>query len=259
MLAISYYLQAIYPQPRPHIMKHPLSSVLCGLIFIFLTHSSTSNPAVNFNSLNIITEEFPPFNYSENGQPTGSSVELLLKASAAVGSPISRDRIKIAPWARAYQTALSSTDVMLFSTTRNKERENLFKWAGPIGQNRTVIFAKKSAGIGQIDDMSTIDKKLVVIRDSVDDQQIVKANTPSKMITRTTKPDAAAKMLATGRVGLWAYNEVTALEILKRNNRNIDDYEIVHILSSDEMYFAFSKDVDDSVIQLLQKGIDQVR
>jgi ABC-type amino acid transport substrate-binding protein len=240
-------------------MKYSLSSMLTGLIFIFLAHTSTGSQAVDFNSLNIMTEEFPPFNYLESGQPSGSSVELLLKASAAAGSPITRDQIKMAPWARAYQTALSSTNVMLFSTTRTKQRENLFKWAGPIGQNRTVVFAKKSAGIRKIDDISIIDKKLAVIRDSVDDQQIIKANAPSDMITRTTKPDAAAKMLATGRVDLWAYNEVTAVEILKRNNQNIDDYEIVHVLNSDEMYFAFSKDVDDSVIQLLQKGIDQVR
>ncbi|MFT6221479.1 MAG: ABC-type amino acid transport substrate-binding protein [Candidatus Endobugula sp.] len=78
------------------------------------------------------------------------------------------------------------------------------------------------------------------------------------MITRTTKPDAASKMLSTGKVDLWAYNELTAIEILTRNGQNIDDYEIAHISNSDEMYFAFSKDEDDSVTQLLQ-DIDQAR
>jgi polar amino acid transport system substrate-binding protein len=220
---------------------------------------ASSVSAADLSSLNIMTEEFPPFNYSESGKPVGLSVALLIKASAAAGSPITEKDINMAAWARAYKTALSGPNTMLFSTTRTEFREDLFKWAGPIGQNRTVVFAKKSSGIGQIADMSTIDKKIVVIRDSVDDQMTVKANVASKLITRASKPDAASKMLSTGRVDLWAYNELTAIEILKRNGQNIDDYEIVHILSSSDLYFAFSKDVDDSIVQLLQKGIDMVK
>jgi len=107
--------------------------------------------------------------------------------------------------------------------------------------------------------MSVIDKKVVVIRDSVDDQMTVKANVSTKLITRASKPDSAAKMLSTNRVDLWAYNELTAIEILMRNGQSLDDYEIVHVLSSSDLYFAFSKDVDDSVVQLLQKGIDMVK
>jgi polar amino acid transport system substrate-binding protein len=239
-------------------MKNSLSTLLSSFIFLCLAHVSASQ-AADFNSLNIMTEEFPPFNYSENGQPAGKSVDLLIKASAAAGSPVTKDKINMAAWARAYQTALSGPNVMLFSTTRTEQREDLFKWAGPIGQNRTVVFAKKSSGIGQIEDMSAIDKKVAVIRDSVDDQMTVKANTPSNLITRASKPDAAAKMLSTGRVDLWAYNELTAMEILERNGQNLDDYEIVHVLSSSDLYFAFSKDVDDSIVQLLQKGIDMSR
>jgi ABC-type amino acid transport substrate-binding protein len=119
-------------------MKHSLSSLLSVLAFTFLAHISTSQ-AADFSSLNIMTEEFPPFNYSDNGQPAGQSVDLLLKASAAAGSPITKDKINMAAWARAYQTALSGPNVMLFSTTRTEQREDLFKWAGPIGQNRTVV------------------------------------------------------------------------------------------------------------------------
>ncbi|MGS2717444.1 substrate-binding periplasmic protein [Eionea flava] len=239
-------------------MKRTLSTFLSSLAFVCMAQISSIH-AADFSSLNIMTEEFPPFNYSKDGQLTGTSVELLLKASEAAGHPISRSDINMAAWARAYQTAVSGPNVMLFTTTRTEQRENLFKWAGPIGVNRTVVFAKKSSGIGQISDMSTIDKKVAVIRDSVDDQLTVKANTPAGMITRASKPDAAAKMLATGRVDLWAYNEITAKEILQRNGQNVDDYEIVHVLATSDLYFAFSKDVDDAVVELLQKGVDMVK
>jgi polar amino acid transport system substrate-binding protein len=239
-------------------MRPILFNAFFSLIFLFMVQTSSSY-AADFASLNIMTEEFPPFNYSNKGQPSGRSVELLINASAAVDSPITRNKINIVTWARAYQTALSGPNVMLFSTTRTAQREEFFKWAGPVGQNRTVVWAKKSSRTGKIEDMSTIDKKIVVIRDDVDDQTLVKVNTPSNMIARVSKPDAAAKMLASGRVDLWAYNELTAIEILTRNGENMGDYEIAHVLSSSDLYFAFSKDVDDSVVQLLQKGIDMVK
>jgi len=76
---------------------------------------------------------------------------------------------------------------------------------------------------------------------------------------RASKPEGASKMLISDRIKLWAYSENSAIQQLKDAGANIDDYEVVHVLKSSELYFAFSKDVDDSVIQLLQKGIDQVR
>jgi len=103
-----------------------------------MTHISVST-AADLNSLNIMTEEFPPFNYSDNGNLSGLSVDLLIKASAAVGSPITEKDINMAAWARACKTTLSGPNTMLFSTTRTEQREDLFKWAGPIGQNRTVV------------------------------------------------------------------------------------------------------------------------
>ena len=86
-----------------------------------------------------MTEEFPPFNFSDGGKAAGRSVDLLLEASAAIGQPVSVEDITIAAWARAYKNTVSGPNAMLFSTVRNTEREPLFKWAGPIGVNRLVI------------------------------------------------------------------------------------------------------------------------
>lgn len=239
-------------------MKRTLSTFLSSLALVFMAQVSSIH-ASDFSSLNIMTEEFPPFNYSENGEPAGTSVDLLLKASEAAGDAITKDKINMAAWARAYQTALSGPNVMLFSTTRTDQREDLFKWAGPIGQNRYVVWTKKSSGIGEVADISSISDKIAVIRDSVDDQLVAAANVKANLITRASKPEAAAKMLASDRVKFWAYNDITSVQLLEGIGENVDDYEIVHVLSSSDLYFAFSKDVDDAVVQKLQKGIDMVK
>ena len=215
--------------------------------------------ATDFSQLTIMTEDFPPFNYKEGGKAAGSAVELLTQASAAVGKPITNDKINVMTWARAYKTVQSGPNALLFSMTRTESRENLFKWAGPIGENRVVIWAKKSSGIAPFDNIKDNSEKVAVVRDTVGDQLMVSAGSTDDGLMRASKPEGASKMLINDRIKLWAYSENSGAQQLKDAGANIDDYEIVHVLKSSELYFAFSKDVDDSVIQLLQKGIDQVR
>lgn len=239
-------------------MKRSISTTLSGLCLLFFAYGSSSQ-AADFNSLNIMTEEFNPYNYTENGELTGKAVDLLIAASSAVGKPIAKEKITVAAWARAYKTALSGPNVLLFSTTRTEERESLFKWAGPLGGNRTVVWAKKSSNIEKFDDVSQTKEKIVVIRDDVGEQLVLSAGTPEGMVTQISKSENAAKMLISGRAKLWGYDEGSALTILEGLGENLADYEVVNVVKATELYFAFSTDVDDSIVQLLQKGIDEVR
>jgi polar amino acid transport system substrate-binding protein len=232
-----------------------LTTGLLGLLLAF----SMQAKADDFNQLTIMTEDFPPFNYKEDGKAAGSAVDLLMQASAAVGKPIDNDKINVMTWARAYKAVQSGPNALLFSMTRTDTREDLFKWAGPIGANRLVIWAKKSSGIAPFDNVKDNPEKVGVVRDTVGDQLMVAAGATDDGLMRNSKPEGAAKMLMSDRVKLWAYSENSAIQQLKDAGANIDDYEVVHVLKSSELYFAFSKDVDDSVVQLLQKGIDLVR
>jgi len=215
--------------------------------------------ASDLSKLTIMTEDFPPFNYKQDGKAVGSAVDLLMKASAAAGDPIANGKINVMTWARAYKAALSGPHVLLFSMTRTEAREDLFKWAGPIGKNRLVIFAKKSSNIAPFTDVKDNALIVGVIRDTVGDQLMVAAGVSDEGLMRNSKPEGAAKMLVSDRVKLWAYSENSGSKQLTAAGANMDDYEIVHVLKSSELYFAFSKDVDDSVVQVLQKGIDAVR
>jgi polar amino acid transport system substrate-binding protein len=215
--------------------------------------------ANDFSQLTIMTENFPPFNYKQDGKAAGSAVELLTQASAAVGKPITNDKINVMTWARAYKAVQSGPNALLFSMTRTESREDLFKWAGPIGENRVVIWTKKSSGIAPFDNIKDNSETVSVVRDTVGDQLMMTAGAVDGDLKRTSKPEAAAKMLINDRVKLWAYSENSGAQQLELAGANIDDYEVVHVLKTSQLYFAFSKDVDDSVIQLLQKGIDQVR
>jgi len=56
--------------------------------------------------------------------------------------------IKIYPWIRGYILTCQNQNTVLFATARTPEREELFKWVGPIVKDKkSVIISKKSKNI----------------------------------------------------------------------------------------------------------------
>jgi polar amino acid transport system substrate-binding protein len=93
--------------------------------------------------LMFVTENYPPFNYVENGTIKGIAVDLLTGVYRHTDTTSFSDRIWVYPWSKAFETTLSRNNTVLFATVRLPERENLFKWAGPLGSERKVIFANR--------------------------------------------------------------------------------------------------------------------
>ena len=55
-----------------------------------------------------MTEQYPPFNYldEEDGQLKGITVDILMEMFKKAGVGITRDELRILPWARAYKALL---------------------------------------------------------------------------------------------------------------------------------------------------------
>ncbi len=94
-----------------------ISLVLCGLAI-----------ARDVDKLIILTEEYPPDNYMENGKVVGDSTEIVVEILKRIGSKLTRQDIRLVPWARAYGEALNDKSTIVYSIGRTTEREHLFKW-----------------------------------------------------------------------------------------------------------------------------------
>ncbi len=90
-----------------------------------------------------VTEEFPPFNYTNEKKLIGISVDILHELFKVVEFEY---KIEMLPWARAYDIALNEGNVMIFTVGRNANRENLFHWIGKVATVNSVLFssAKKT-------------------------------------------------------------------------------------------------------------------
>ena len=94
--------------------------------------------------LTILTENLPTLNYLKNGELVGYSVDIVKEIQRRVGS---QEQIKVLPWARAYNMALTEDNIVLFSITYTEERKNSFKWICPLLTKRDILVARKNSGI----------------------------------------------------------------------------------------------------------------
>lgn len=95
-------------------------------------------------ALTLVTEESPPYNFTEGGKVTGLSTETLLEAGRRARVPI---KIEVLVWDQAYQRAQSKADTCVYSTVRLENRERLFRWVGPVSSNRWGLYAKEGFAV----------------------------------------------------------------------------------------------------------------
>ena len=94
-------------------------------------------------SLYIATESSPPASMIEDRTVTGSSTDKVREIMARSGL---RYRIDLLPWKRAYTSALRRPNACVYSTTRTPEREQLFRWIGPLDSAEWVLLARADRG-----------------------------------------------------------------------------------------------------------------
>ncbi|MCP3873896.1 MAG: transporter substrate-binding domain-containing protein [Desulfobacteraceae bacterium] len=115
------------------------------------------------------TEDFAPYNYLENGELKGFSVDLLKIIWQELR--IKPQQINVYPWARAYKMLKDGNNVMLFTTAKTEDRANLFKWVCPISVNtRTVLIslAKNQSAIRSLDELKKC--KIGIVRGDAAEQ-----------------------------------------------------------------------------------------
>ncbi|GLT16966.1 amino acid ABC transporter substrate-binding protein [Vibrio zhanjiangensis] len=223
------------------------------LISVFFSASIFAN---NLNDLNYITESYPPFNYHENKELKGLSVDVLEAATKAVGEPVSRSDIKLQPWARGYDAALKGPKVALFATTRTEEREPKFKWVGPIIATKVVVFSNKNVTISDPSEFSNY--KIGVVRDDVGEALLKKAGVPESAMKVSPGADLLIKQLAAGRIDMLAYEQSVATYLMKSANVDPSKFNVAYTLSEGQLYYSLSPDTPDEYVTKLQKGLDQI-
>lgn len=233
---------------------HPLLVLLLCL----LAGPGTAGNA-QWENLSFITEEFPPYNYTESEIARGITVDVLLEAAEAAGLPLERKDIRSLPWARGYQMVQKGPGVSLFAMTHSQAREPLFKWVGPVVATRVVLMARKARQLKVNTPADLAAYQIGAIREDIGHLLLRELGVADKNLQLSASAISIASMLSKDRIDFWAYDEATASWFIKRLGFNSADFEAVYVLKEGEMYYAFSLDVDDAPLQRLQAGLDRLK
>lgn len=229
------------------------------LIFVFLGTAFAS--ADTFDELNVLTEYYPPFNYEEENQIKGISVDLLLEVTDEMDSALQKSDIQLKQWSKAYQQAKNKPGNMLFSTTRTEKRENLFKWAGPIASNQFCLIVKKASGITitDINDIMKKNLKITVVHDDVAQQMLQTAGVPADHMIDRPFPGLCIMDLHRNNADAMAYGKHAVMWMLGLYGFNSHDYTSAYTIQEGDLYYAFNKNVEDEVVNNFQQALDTVK
>lgn len=115
-----------------------------AFVLLLLLISICSSQAFANNSkltVSVVAEEFYPYQYKQNGQPTGLAIEIIKQVLA--DCQLTAD-IKFYPWARALRLAESAPNTIILSITRNQKREDDFYWLGLISRHELYLWVNKN-------------------------------------------------------------------------------------------------------------------
>lgn len=199
----------------------------------------------------LYTEENPPLNYSQDGQPAGFVVEVVRALQARSGDSA---RIELAPWTRGYAQAKSQANVGLFATARGAAREALFQWVGPLVQSRTCFYSHQDSPlrINSLADAAR-DGTLALPRQWYSHEYL--SSQGLKNIFTVTTPEKMMTMFHSRRINLLVISDVALPQMLALQGMEAGAVKRQLCFMEHQSYLAFSLQTDAAIVRRWQDSL----
>ncbi|MFM6927820.1 MAG: substrate-binding periplasmic protein [Bdellovibrio sp.] len=204
----------------------------------------------------ILTEEWPPFNYTENGEITGFASDVIKLVMKQLRLSY---KIEVLPSSRGLKVLDKGPRVMFYSFIQTPERKSLYKWIGPFAEQSIYFYKKKGSNI-QIKNLEDAKK---VGRVCSRDMGLVFSFLKSagfKNLDVGVNPQGIYLKTIHGRCDLGIGE--TALGVaywLKKANLSPDMLEQTPVkISSSSLYIVASKDIPDDEILRWQAALNKI-
>lgn len=218
-------------------------------IYVILSFVFTPNFLCAQSKLNIVTEELPPLNYTENGVIVGSATEIVNKVLKNAEIEF---EIGSFPWARAYQMALNNPNTLIYSINRTPERESMFKWIGLVAERKadTFLFSLQNNS-RVILNKNNLYKSLsiVVVKNDINHDFLIQEDYNNVFTTMSF--ESCIKMLFAHRVDLVVATDKMIIEELTKQNKPIESVnKFMHLRTSNPFLAASITTPLEMVIKL---------
>jgi polar amino acid transport system substrate-binding protein len=214
------------------------------------------------HGVTVVTEELPPYNMTVDGKLTGMATEVVQAVLDEVGEAA---RIQSMPWARAYDIALNSENVLIYSIARTPQREGLFKWVGVIAPTRWFLFSLPGTefNLKSLDDARQY--QIATVKEDVGEQYLIdKGFVIGRNLQSSNKYEHNYEKLKAGRVNLWISNELNAHYLVRQASGSPGDTAVPQLNLDDlgganGLCMAFSRNTPDEVVERFRQALSRIR
>ena len=223
------------------------------LNLLFLLFFSIQSEA---NSLNVVTTEFPPFQYSENGNVKGITTEIVKNIITNAGYEA---KIRSYPWARALKLAEKERQILIYSIMQTPERDKKFKWIGEIAPFKVYFWKlkkRKDIKINSILDVT--DYKCGATAGDIKTDFLIKMGfVLGSNLEIVTSDQQNIRRLFAGKIDIMTHNETSFRESAKIENLDFSQVEkLVYMKgSSNNLQLAASLGTSDIVVEKLRASL----
>ena len=206
-------------------------------------------------ALTLVTEENPPFNYTEQGKVVGISTEIVSELGKRAGIAM---QIQSMPWERAYITAQAEKETCIYSTVRLENRERLFSWIGPIARNKWVLIGKTdfAGSVKTVEDARKY-RVGVVAKDAKIEFLMSKGVTDLREVSEDglNPPRLVLSRDDPNRIDLWATSAYGARGTAARSG--VKDIKLILTLRDVPLYLACGRHTSPETVRALTRALEQ--
>lgn len=208
-------------------------------------------------TLQVVTEDAPPYTYIEHGKVAGPVTEVVQQTLQTAG--LTDYRLHLYPWARAYDLALREPQVLIFLIARTSAREAVFQWAGEIMKMEYHLYRLRSRAL-EVPHLDAARAYTIgVIRDDVR-QQYLQSRGFTKLVV-SAQPSDNFRKLVSGQVDMVPLTAGETLPLCKE--AAFDCAQLERVLTLDEastgLYMAYSRQTPPEVVERTRKAFEQLK
>ncbi|WP_163835356.1 substrate-binding periplasmic protein [Spartinivicinus ruber] len=231
-----------------------LGRCIAGLLSIFALANTSAQ------SIHLVTEPFPPLNMTITDSTFGRNQKVTGFATDIVREVFNRSALEneleitlYASWDRGFNKALTKPSYGIYSAFRTPEREQKFKWVGPLFKEDWIILTNPESDI-KITNLEDLKKYRVgsFASDPISDylkEKGIKVDTAQNDVVNVTK-------LKLKKIDVWATSSLSGPYIAKRQNMKLTNVFTFH---SNGLWLAMNKQTDDRTISQLNATLKQMQ
>ncbi|MCG8612375.1 MAG: transporter substrate-binding domain-containing protein [Pseudomonadales bacterium] len=210
-------------------------------------------------AVEVVTENWPPYNYEEEGETKGFATEIVKKTLEH--AELSHT-IRLGIWKGVYSRALNRNNVLIYTITRTPEREDLFHWIGPIAHRELNLYKLRARKDIQINSVADIKHYRLALQDGDASTQFIFNNHyyPEDKATIVDRRVLSYRMLFANRADLAVGQDLSIAYYMRMDGLPTTQIEKAFSFTVDGAYYlAFNKSSDPRLVERVNTSFNTLK